>query len=577
MPMKFLKLLFALSLLFVHFTCYAAADAADDLFNLDTTPAITANNDPFTASAFFDRDSGKIHFEINCLKGAYVYKDSLKLETTKGSKIALDPLPQPAVHEDALGRSDVYFDKIDVYVTVNQSFADDHAVLSYRGCDSQGICYPPKEIRLSLPDFKSRNHNHETLHAQMQQEQSSLQATQNQDLNSTGLFLRILLFLIMGAGLDLTPCVLPLLGIFSAMILGQGKTKLSKSLILSATYLAGLTVTYTLLGWVFASLGMSAHVFLSSPYFTAGMALVLIVLACDSLGLITVHIPKLFNNVIQNKLAAQKRGTYMSALFFGLLSGLMTTPCTSAPLAGVLLYITQAGDVFAGTLMFSAIGLGMGLPLCAVGLCGQGLLKKFSSSGSLIKKLIALPLLWVAFTVAEVLWNYHPLPLMAFAFGMMFLFCHILLSALPEIPKFSKFFICIFYAFCALFVTWHSLPQTVQLPFKTLSSLTEFEEHKDRDLFLSFSASWCANCHVLDEKFYAQDEFAKLLDETKLTALRFELDDLKDPETKAVAEHFEISGVPTAIIIKNGKIVSKISGFAQNEIEGELKKQLVRY
>ncbi len=574
MPMKFLKLLFALSLLCVHFTCYAA-DAADDLFNLDTTPAITANNDPFTANAFFDRDSGKIHFEINCLKGAYVYKDSLKLETTKKSEITLDPLPQAAVHEDALGRSDVYFDKIDVYVTVNQSSADDDAVLSYRGCDSQGICYPPKEIRLSLPDFKSQQQINGSLQDQMQKEVTK--ADQNQDLKNTNLFLQLMIFLIMGAGLDLTPCVLPLLGIFSAMILGQGKNKLSKSLILSATYLAGLTVTYTLLGWVFASMGMSAHVFLSSPYFTAGIALVLIVLACDSLGLITVHIPKLFNNAIQNKLAAQKRGTYMSALFFGLLSGLMTTPCTSAPLAGVLLYITQAGDVFAGTLMFSAIGLGMGLPLCAVGLCGQGFLKKFSSSGSLIKKLIALPLLWVAFTVAEVLWNYHPLPLMAFAFGMMFLFCHILLSALPEISKYSKFFICIFYAFCALFVTWQSMPQTVQLPFKTLSSLTEFEEQKDRDLFLSFSASWCANCHVLDEKFYAKDEFAKLLDETKLTALRFELDDLKDPETKAIAEHFEISGVPTAIIIKNGKTVSKISGFAQNEIENELKKQLVRY
>ncbi len=574
MPMKFLKILFALSLLCLHLTCFAT-DAADDLFNLDTTPAITANNNPFTANAFFDRDSGKIHFEINCLKGAYIYKDSLKLDSTKGSKIALDPLPPAAVHEDALGRSDVYFDKIDVYVTVNQSSADDHAVLSYRGCDSQGICYPPKEIRLSLPDFKSQQQINGSLQDQMQKEVTK--ADQNHDLKNTNLFLQLMIFLIMGAGLDLTPCVLPLLGIFSAMILGQGKTKLSKTLILSATYLAGLTVTYTLLGWFFASLGMSAHVFLSSPYFTAGMALVLIVLACDCLGLITIHIPKLFNNAIQNKLAAQKRGTYMSALFFGLLSGLMTTPCTSAPLAGVLLYITQAGDVFAGTLMFSAIGLGMGLPLCAVGLCGQGLLKKLSSSGSLIKKLIALPLLWVAFTVAKVLWNYHPIPLMAFAFGMMFLFCHILLSALPEIPKYSKFFICIFYACCTLFVTWHTLPQTVQLPFKTLSSLTEFEKHKDRDLFLSFSASWCANCHVLDEKFYAKDEFAKLLHETKLTALRFELDNLKDPETKAIAEHFAISGVPTAIIIKNGKIVSKIPGFAQNEIEGELKKQLVRY
>ncbi|HAH70481.1 MAG TPA: hypothetical protein DCL74_01690, partial [Succinivibrionaceae bacterium] len=384
--MKFLKILVTLSILCVNFQCFAS-DATDDLFSLDTEPVVSTNTIPFTAKAFFDRNEGKIHFTIACTKGSYIYKDSLKLETAKNSKIRLDPLPQSTVHEDALGRSDVYFGEIDICATVIQSYSDDDAVLSYRGCDGQGICYPPQEIRLALSDFKAQPQKIETLDDQMQNEKNLTE--KSQDIQGAGLFLRLLLFLILGAGLDLTPCVLPLLGIFSAMILGQGKNKLSKNLQLNAAYLAGLTATYTLLGWIFASLGMRAHVFLSSPYFTAGIALLLVLLACNCLGLISVRTPKLFNDPIQKKLTSQKRGTYISALCFGLLSGLMTTPCTSAPLAGVLLYITQAGDVFAGTLMFAAIGLGMGLPLCAVGLCGQGLIKKLSSSGRLVKKMIA--------------------------------------------------------------------------------------------------------------------------------------------------------------------------------------------
>ena len=567
--MKFLKILVALSIFFVHLPCLAQ-DAADDLFSLDIEPVVSTNTIPFTANAFFERNKGKIHFAINCTKDSYIYKDSLKLETSKNSKITLDPLPQSTVHEDALGRSDVYFGKIDIYATVIQSFSGEDAVLSYRGCDGQGICYPPQEIRIALSDFKAQSQTLETLDTQMQNEKNLTE--KSQDIQGAGLFLRLMLFLIMGAGLDLTPCVLPLLGIFSAMILGQGKNTLGKNLKLNVAYLAGLTATYTLLGWIFASLGMRAHVFLSSPYFTAGIALLLILLACDCLGIITLHMPKLFNEPIQKKLASQKRGTYISALCFGLLSGLMTTPCTSAPLAGVLLYITKAGDVFAGTLMFAAIGLGMGLPLCAVGLCGQGLLKKIASSGRLVKKLIALPLLWVAFTVAQPLWNYHALPLMAFAFCMMLLLCLILLSALPEIPKYAKACICIFYASCALFVTCQNLPQKVILPFKTISSLEEFKEYQDQDLFLSFSASWCANCHILDEKFYAKKDFLRLLDEAKLTALRFELDDPQDAKVKAVAEHFAITGVPAAVIIKKGRIISKISGYAQEEIVKDLQK-----
>lgn len=567
--MKFLKILVVLSILCVNFQC-VASDATDDLFSLDTEPVVSTNTIPFTAKAFFDRNEGKIHFTIACTKGSYIYKDSLKLETAKKSKIRFDPLPQSTVHEDALGRSDVYFGEIDICATVIQSYSDDDAVLSYRGCDGQGICYPPQEIRLALSDFKAQPQKIETLDDQMQNEKNLTE--KSQDIQGAGLFLRLLLFLIMGAGLDLTPCVLPLLGIFSAMILGQGKNKLGKNLQLNAAYLAGLTATYTLLGWIFASLGMRAHVFLSSPYFTAGIALLLVLLACNCLGLISVRTPKLFNDPIQKKLTSQKRGTYISALCFGLLSGLMTTPCTSAPLAGVLLYITQAGDVFAGTLMFAAIGLGMGLPLCAVGLCGQGLIKKLSSSGRLVKKMIALPLLWVAFTVAQPLWNYHALPLMAFAFGITLLLCYILLSVVPEISKYAKACICIFYASCALFVTCQTLPQKVTLPFKTISSLEEFKEYQDQDLFLSFSASWCANCHVLDEKFYAKKEFAKLLDEAELTALRFELDDPQNAEVKAVAEHFAITGVPAAVIIKKGKIISKISGYAQEEIVKDLQK-----
>ena len=66
----------------------------------------------------------------------------------------------------------------------------------------------------------------------------------------------------------------------------------------------------------------------------------------------------------------------LSVFVIGAISGLVASPCTTAPLSGALLFIAQSGDIINGAAILYALSLGMGVPLILFGLSGGKLLPK---------------------------------------------------------------------------------------------------------------------------------------------------------------------------------------------------------
>lgn len=559
---KFLHIIICVLCLY---TLQSKADPAlsEDLFDLGvTTQESSQNLTPFTATGIFDKSSGKICFEISAKNGAYIYKDSIKIEVNANTELVMDRLPQGIVHEDLNGKHEVFFNTLSVSAQILKADDKSEAQLSFRGCDSNGICYPPKTVLIKLESYESSSSIKDSLNSQMALENASREDKDDlAPLSGYSLVTHLALFTLLGATLDLTPCVLPLLGIFSAMIMGQGAIGFKRAFSLNATYLLGLIASYTILGWIFASLGMKAHAFLSSPIFTLILGLIFVVLSLDCLGIITLKTPKLLNDRIQQRLSSQKKGSLLSALSFGALSGLMTTPCTSAPLAGALLYIAKQGDITAGTLMFAAIGLGMGLPLAAIGLFGSHFLPRSGAITGTIRELIALPLLFAAFMIMQPLWDYNRIVQIVFAAILMLLLVVILMKASHCIPKSYCATVGILYALCTAYITYETQPHEAELPFVNLSSLNELDNYKKQDLYISFSAEWCGNCHVMDEKIYGQDDFKEELKKQDLEAIRFDLSDPDNEKVANLATHFKISGVPAALIVRDGVVIRRIDGY----------------
>ncbi len=247
-----------------------------------------------------------------------------------------------------------------------------------QGCAVAGLCYPPMDFiaRLAVsPDGKGF----------VVQGQSSL-LTRLLDgqwrnvlfdgndegmaglLSSTGFFEIVLLFFALGVLLALTPCVLPMVPILSVLLVGEEHhVTRGRGLMLAASYVAGMSVIYTVLGIAAGLSGAGLAAWLQTPWVLGGFALLLATLALAMFDVFQFQMP----TRIQTRLTVTNShilgGRAAAAMMMGALSALIVGPCVAAPLAGALLYISQTGDVVLGGSALFAMAWGMGVPLLLMG------------------------------------------------------------------------------------------------------------------------------------------------------------------------------------------------------------------
>jgi len=166
---------------------------------------------------------------------------------------------------------------------------------------------------------------------------------------------------------SLTPCVYPLIPISAGYIVGNAQNSRIKGLFLSFSYVSGIAITYSFLGILAVLTGSIFGKFSSNPAvnLVSGMIIFIFGLAMFDL----FH----FNFISNLKLPAFKKGSYLSALLFGLVSGLMISPCLTPILASILAYLSLTKNVFYGAFLLFCFSYGMGLIFIFIGTFGPGL------------------------------------------------------------------------------------------------------------------------------------------------------------------------------------------------------------
>ncbi|TOM94130.1 protein-disulfide reductase DsbD, partial [Vibrio parahaemolyticus] len=89
----------------------------------------------------------------------------------------------------------------------------------------------------------------------------------------------------------------------------------------------------------------------------------------------------------------QQGGSSAGVFAMGAISGLVCSPCTTAPLSGALLYVAQSGDLLTGGIALYALAMGMGIPLILVAVFGNKLLPKAGGWMDRVKTLFGFILL----------------------------------------------------------------------------------------------------------------------------------------------------------------------------------------
>jgi thiol:disulfide interchange protein DsbD len=190
----------------------------------------------------------------------------------------------------------------------------------------------------------------------------------------------ILLCLILGLLLSFTPCVLPMVPILLAILAGTAGTgrKVSRwrGVSLAAVFVLGMSLVYTALGIAAGLVGASLAVWLQTPWVLAIFALLLALLALAMFDVFTLQAPAGMQSALNERMSRIPGGHYSGAFVMGMLSALIVGPCVAAPLAGILLFISQSGDVLLGGSALFALAWGEGLLLLAVGASSGLLLPK---------------------------------------------------------------------------------------------------------------------------------------------------------------------------------------------------------
>jgi thiol:disulfide interchange protein DsbD len=209
-----------------------------------------------------------------------------------------------------------------------------------------------------------------------------------------------LLFLA-GVLTSLTPCIYPMIPITAAIVGGEaavtgaGRASRLRPLLLSLTYVVGLSLVYAGLG-LFA--GLSGTMFgrvSTNPWLYFAMANILVLAALSMLDVIPVRLPAA---LMQRAATAGSGGRFGGAFAMGAMSGLVAAPCSAPVMIAVLTWVTETKSALMGFVYLFTFSLGMCALLVLVGV-SSGTVSRLPKAGLWmvrVKKFFGIVMLGVA-------------------------------------------------------------------------------------------------------------------------------------------------------------------------------------
>ncbi|MDG6332639.1 protein-disulfide reductase DsbD [Glaesserella parasuis] len=558
---KIIFTLFSLS------TFYLPATAS--LFS--SQPKFLPGDQAFAFSSQQQADQLQLAWQI--ADGYYLYKKEIAI-SSNNAKLGEPQFPTAERYQDEFfGEVEIYRNQLTIPVALEAN-ATGQVVVRYQGC-TKGFCYPPEEVTLDLQaatsaDNVAKNTADVTAIsvAQPKAEQNQLAETLAENR------LAIFWFFVLGLGLAFTPCVLPMLPLLSAIVIGSKQRPNSlRAFLLSLSYVQGMAVTYTLLGLLVAAIGLPFQVALQSPPVLIGLSLLFILLAMSMFGLFTLQLPHRWQQKLNQLSQQQQGGSFFSVFVMGMIAGLVASPCTSAPLSGALLYVAQSGDLLTGGLALYLLALGMGIPLMLVTLFGNRILPKSGDWLLKVKTLFGFVMLALpVFLLSRVLPTFiEPLLWSALAIAFL-LWLNEQCNSLNGWKKVLRLLVLATLVVASkpwLDLAWQPTlaNQTQSNHFKRIHSLAELEQqlaaNKGKKVMLDLYADWCVACKEFEKYTFVDPKVQAKLAEMAV----LQIDMTKNSrENDELMKHFQVLGLPTILFFdEQGRELSqsRVTGFMQ--------------
>ncbi|MGU0042256.1 protein-disulfide reductase DsbD [Citrobacter freundii complex sp. 2025EL-00176] len=497
----------------------------------------------------FQQNQHDLNLSWQVKAGYYLYRKQISI-TPSQADIAEIKLPPGVWHEDEFyGKSEIYRKQLNIPVTVNQAASGATLTVTYQGCADAGFCYPPETKTVPLSEVSvAVGGAPATAPVTAAPEEKPQPAAQ--------LPFSALWALLIGIGIAFTPCVLPMYPLISGIVLG-GKQRLStgRALLLTFIYVQGMALTYTALGLVVAAAGLQFQAALQHPYVLIGLAVIFTLLALSMFGLFTLQLPSSLQTRLTLLSNRQQGGSPGSVFAMGAIAGLICSPCTTAPLSAILLYIAQSGNMWLGGGTLYLYALGMGLPLMLITVFGNRLLPKSGPWMEQVKTafgfvILALPVFLLERIIGDEwgmrLWSLLGVAFFSWAFitslqakhaWMRIVQIVLLAAALVSVRPLQDW----------AFGTPHAQTQA-HLNFTPVASVEALNQalaqSKGRPVMLDLYADWCVACKEFEKYTFSDPQVQQALGDTVLLQADVTANNAQDV---ALLKHLQVLGLPTIL------------------------------
>jgi cytochrome c biogenesis protein CcdA/thiol-disulfide isomerase/thioredoxin len=322
----------------------------------------------------------------------------------------------------------------------------------------------------------------------------------------------LLLVLIGGLALNLTPCVLPMIPINLAIIgAGAQAGSRGRGFLLGGAYGAAMAFVYGLLGLAVILTASTFGTINASPWFNAAIALLFVMLGLAMFDLVNIDFSRFLDRF---HVGDSSRGSFIVAFGMGAVAALLAGACVAPVVIQVVVFSSNlyaTGTTAALALPF-LLGVGMAIPWPVAG-AGIAALPKPGAWMVRIKQVFGVVILGTA-----LYYGYEAYELFANRWVDP---AEVSASVEAQLKQ-----------------GWHA---------SLVDGLAAAEREK-KPVLIDMWATWCKNCLVMDK--------TTLEDQTVMSALagyvkvKYQAENPDDPKVSRVMQKLESKGLPTYVILQ---------------------------
>ncbi|HGM6769694.1 protein-disulfide reductase DsbD [Stenotrophomonas maltophilia] len=564
-------------------------------------------------------DGNTLLLRFSPAPGYYLYRDrtSLKLEGSAGVLADTPRWPAAQSHRDEhFGDVSVYFNQVEVPLPLRRTVTDavdSTLVVTFQGCQTDGICYPPmtRRVKLSIPAGKISAHagqpaprsemirplpagsaapreaangtplrllptvpNSEPARADVAGAQAGFAADARGDNalrtrppattpDPDRSFLWVLLLALAGGlVLNLMPCVLPILSL-KVLGLAQSGESAERARSHAMWYTLGVLVAFAVIGALMVGLRMLGNAVgigfqLQHPGVVAALAYIMFAVGLSLSGVFTLGGG--LGNLGQS---LARRSGPAGDFFTGALACVVGSACVGPFMGGAVAYAFVATPVQAMA-VFLFLGLGLALPFLLIGFV-PALARRLPKPGpwmETLKHVLAFPMYATALWLLWVLGKQRGVDGMALALGGLLLLA--LGLWLFERSRWrsqrAAGLLGVLLAIAALVPVWGvtQLKPPARAAQATSENVVEYSPQlldrlraDNRVVFVNMTADWCVSCKANERAVLSRPEFRELLRRTNAVYMRGDYTNV-DPQITAFLDEHKAVGVPLYVVYGPG-------------------------